>query len=223
MIENLLSSLSSCSVLSDIFPDNNVKLSFNVDGIPIYHSNNIQFWPILGRISNHVKFRPFAIGLFCGNSKLLPLNQYLDDFIQELLPLLEEGFYFKNVQYTVEIHSFICDAPARSYIKCVKSHGGYFSCDKCVEEGRYFERRVVLPGISARLRTDASFLRQDDSEHHTGASPLIKLNLGLVTCFPIDYMHAVCLGVMKKLLYSWIGGPLINRLFKKFYLKIYFF
>lgn len=34
----------------------------------------------------------------------------------------------------------------------------------------------------------------------------------MVTSFPIDYMHAVCLGVMKKLLNSWVGGSLSVRL-----------
>ncbi len=30
-------------------------------------------------------------------------------------------------------------------------------------------------------------------------------------CFPLDYMHLVCLGVVKKLL-SWVNGPPVVRL-----------
>nr|CAI5858644.1 unnamed protein product [Callosobruchus analis] len=34
----------------------------------------------------------------------------------------------------------------------------------------------------------------------------------MVTCFPIDYMHAVCLGVTRKLLNTWLSGKLSVRL-----------
>lgn len=51
-----------------------------------------------------------------------------------------------------------------------------------------------------------------DEDHHIGISPLLQLNICLVSNFPIDYMHAVCLGVMRKLLHCWIGGNLTVRL-----------
>lgn len=28
-----------------------------------------------------------------------------------------------------------------------------------------------------------------------------------ISCIPLDYCHAVCLGVMKKLIYLWVKGP----------------
>ena len=30
----------------------------------------------------------------------------------------------------------------------------------------------------------------------------------MVACFSLDYMHLVCLGIMRKLLWTWIRGPL---------------
>lgn len=62
------------------------------------------------------------------------------------------------------------------------------------------------------LRTDESFRSQADEDHHTGISPLLQLNIGLVTLFPIDYMHNVCLGVTQKLLNCWIHGNFKARL-----------
>ena len=126
--------------------------------------------------------------------------------------MLHEGFLFENKLYIVKVHSFICDAPARAYVKCTKSHGGYSSCDKCIETGEYVQNRVIYKSVLASRRTDLDFQLFTDEDHHTGVSPLTKLPIGLVTKFPIDYMHAVCLGVMKKLLNTWMSGNLKIRL-----------
>ena len=47
-----------------------------------------------------------------------------------------------------------------------------------------------------------------DEEHQHGATILRQLNSGLVSQFPLDYMHLVCLGVRKKMILLWIHGPL---------------
>lgn len=52
----------------------------------------------------------------------------------------------------------------------------------------------------------------DDEDHHKGESPLTDINIGMVSQIPIDYMHLVCLGVVKHLLLLWIKGPLPCRL-----------
>lgn len=66
--------------------------------------------------------------------------------------------------------------------------------------------------MGARKRTDNSFRAKVDEDHHVGTSPLISLNINMVNDFPIDYMHNVCLGVMRKLLNYWVGGNLNVRL-----------
>lgn len=183
-----------------------VELSFNVDGVPLVSSNNIQFWPISCLVKNF-ESKPFIVGLFCGTAKPKPLDEYLNNFVDELSDLLQNGFNFNNKIYIIKIHSFICDAPTRAYVKCIKSHGGYRACDKCTENGE-FHGRVTYPGTNARRRTDTSFLLQEDEEHHIGTSPLLKLEIGMISLFPIDYMHNVCLGVVRKMLYLWVR---INR------------
>lgn len=213
----LVCGLTRClKIQNSLDCENNIlKLSFNIDGIPLFKSSSLQFWPILCKISNRNNFSPFTVGIFCGVSKPSPLHSYLEDFLNDLTILLKEGFIFRNTVYSVEIENFICDAPARAYIKCIKSHGGYSSCDKCEEEGDYdyVGRTVILKGISAPLRTDSSFRSKRDPDHHLGESPLLKLpRLDVVSDFPIDYMHSVCLGVTRKLLHSWTSGSLHVRL-----------
>ena len=63
-------------------------------------------------------------------------------------------------------------------------------------------------------RTDTAFLLTLDEDHHNGElpSPLTKLNVNMVSQIPLDYMHLVCLGVMRKLATQWMRGPLGTRL-----------
>lgn len=188
-----------------------IEISFNVDGIPLFKSSNLSFWPILGLIKN-IKSKPFVVGIFCGTSKPVPLELFLEDFIKEMLELMNVGFEFNKKYYKIKIHSFICDAPAKAYIKCIKPHNGYASCDRCTEYGSYVNNRVILKCINKSERTHDSFISQIDEEHHIGVTPLIQLPINMIECFVIDYMHNVCLGVMRKLLNTWISGDLTVRL-----------
>lgn len=190
-----------------------LKLSFNIDGIPLYKSNRTQLWPILGLIKNF-RSDPFVISLFCGISKPKPLNIFLKKFIDELNELLHHGINVNGIHFKIEIHSFVCDAPARAYLKCTKYHSGFSSCDKCVEHGERYKNKVVFSGEIAQKRTNESFRNQTDDNHHNGLSPFLDLPIDIIKCFPIDYMHNICLGVVKKLLNTWIGpaGPVSVRL-----------
>lgn len=46
--------------------NDSVKLSVNIDGIPLHKSSNEQLWPILIKFSC---FRPALVALYCGNAK----------------------------------------------------------------------------------------------------------------------------------------------------------
>ncbi|GBN28195.1 hypothetical protein AVEN_129296-1 [Araneus ventricosus] len=49
-------------------------------------------------------------------------------------------------------------------------------------------------------------------EHIMNPSPLLDINVGLVSMFPLDYMHLVCLGVVRNLILAWYKGSLRIRL-----------
>ena len=48
-------------------------------------------------------------------------------------------------------------------------------------------------------------------EHHLQPSQLRQLPIGMVSQFPLDYMHLVCLGVLKRFIWLWMKGPLNNN------------
>lgn len=188
-----------------------INLSFNIDGLPIFNNSNKQVWPILGLIKNvNTISKPFPIGIFYGISKPQPIDIYLEDFVNELSQLIENGIVFNKKKYVITVHSFICDAPAKAFVKCIKGHAGYSSCDKCTEVGVYINGRMIFPNLTAPTRTDEGFRTKEDTDHHSGTSPLLQLNFDMIRCFPIDYMHCICLGIVKKLLISWISGNIYN-------------
>lgn len=192
-----------------------LKLQINIDGLPLFRSSQHQFWPILGMFKNDDDKEPFLIGIlepyYSGTSKPNNLHDCFSNFIQEYEELKTNTLSFDGKNVHLEIHSVICDAPARAFVKCVKSFSGYHGCDKCAQEGEW-RGKMTFPKTDAQLRTDTSFLNRTDEEHHKGLSPFVALNMGMVTQFPIDYMHLVCLGVTKRFLLLLMKGPLKCRL-----------
>lgn len=183
-----------------------LALQFNIDGIPLFKSSKTQFWPILGTIDCDKTRSPFIIGLFCGNSKPSSVWEYLRDFIAELRIVLREGIVRNGTRFKVVVSSFICDAPARAFVKHVKSHNGYYGCDKCSQTG-VWSNKMTYPETDAPLRTDDDFEKMKNEEHHLGNSlgPLTGV-VKMITQFPIDYMHTCCLGVTRRLIQMWMKG-----------------
>ena len=174
-----------------------VALQVNVDGLPLYKSSSAQLWPILGMVENYRDFElshdcgsPFVIGVFHGHSKPLELNKYLRDFVDEAKKLEAEGVILKGKKYEFRISAFVCDMPARAFIKSVTGHGGYGGCDRCTQHGKYINC-VTFPECDAPLRTDESFRATIDKHHHNKKqnSPLMELSIDMICDFPVDYMH----------------------------------
>jgi len=191
-----------------------ISLLFNVDGLPLYKSSGKQFWPILGKVHkpNIIPDSIFTVAIFYGSSKPKSVDEYLRDFIQELIHLRQVGITFRSQHVKIEIAGFSCDAPARSFLKCIKGHTGYFGCEKCTTRGKSIDGRLTYPETDAERRTGASFKNQTQEEHHKGVSALIALDIDLIAAFPLDYMHLLCLGVMRKLIINWMRGSLQLRL-----------
>jgi len=188
-----------------------MSLQLNIDGLPIFKSSSIQFWPILCRVVSPFVSEPFVVGLYCGSGKPVNISEYLHDLVSELKVLETGGLVVEGINFPVQVKvsCFICDAPARAYVKQVKLHNGYFGCDKCTQKGEW-HGKVTFPVLDAPLRTDVHFDELQQPEHHDGTSPLADTSLGMVTNFPHDFMHLVCLGVIRRLIWLWLKGPVVN-------------
>ncbi|XP_049332101.1 uncharacterized protein LOC125799437 isoform X1 [Astyanax mexicanus] len=183
-----------------------LKLQFNIDGLPLFRSSRTQLWPILCLADCDYSKSPFLVGLYCGVTKPASVFDYLADFVKDLTNVLEHGIDYNGKQLEVSVSAVVCDAPARAFVKNIKSHNGYSGCDKCMQVGKW-HNKMTYPETNARPRTDSNFCAMADEEHHLEGKlgPLTGI-VKMVSQFPLDYMHLCCLGVMRKLLLFWLKG-----------------
>lgn len=189
-------------------------LAINIDGLPLSKSTNSSFWPILCSIKSIevIMNEVFVVALYHGSEKPKPIDNFLRDFVNECVHLSNNGIFINSLRHSFRILMLVCDTPAKSFILSIKSHAGHFSCTKCDQEGDLFNN--VLCFIETERfckRTDISFRTIVQPEHHTGKSLLLDIpNFNIIDSVPIDYMHSLLLGGMKKLLchkrYGWIFG-----------------
>lgn len=179
--KSLVRILSTTENMDTLKDSTFISLQVNIDGLPLFKSSNIQFWPILARINNPLQSSPFIIGLFCGNHKPENIDEFLKDFVSEMKVIDEQGIEIEGLKKKlgVNIACFICDAPARSFVKQIKGHNSYYGCEKCKQKGSWMGR-IVFPSLNAPARTDDDFDTMVQEEHHNARSPLIDLGIKIL-------------------------------------------
>ena len=174
------------------------NILINIDGAQAYKSKNSSFWPILATVNDT---GPYIVCIWYGSGKPSSVDTYLEDFINEMKLLLKDGH--RNLE--VKLLAFICDAPARDFLKCIASYNSYNGCERCKVHGIY-NRGVRLLETNAPPRTNEEFALGQYVTHQHQVSPLVELGFPMMSGFILDSMHLVFLGVCKKLLVNWISG-----------------
>lgn len=191
-----------------------IKLLVNIDGLPIYAHSKQQLWPILIQVmTNDYYCLPFIVALYCGDSKPDSIDRFLDDFINESALLTEQGIVIDNIRFSVRIEAFVCDTPARAFIKCCKAHTAFYACERCEVRGKTMNQKRVYSNINMRRRTKQSFAEKHQPQHHTSdtTTPLLRIvDFDPVRGVVLDYMHLLCCGVMKSLLEKWLSKKKIK-------------
>lgn len=201
-LEKLSEEISSDETLKTL------HLSINIDGVPLFKSSGRCLYPILGSIPCSQQI--FLIGCYHGYKKPKDFNDFLKDFVDETIELITTGYNCRGKTYNIKIHKLICDAPAKAAVLNIMSHTGYYSCTKCTVKGANKLNRIYFTNTHATLRSDRDFLMQTQMEHHRGISLLTLIpHFGPISNVPLDYMHLICLGVMRKMLLLWLLEKLI--------------
>lgn len=183
-----------------------VELSCNVDGLPLFKSSGNTAWPILFAL-HLTPCIVFPSAITIGKSKPNDLD-FLRDTIEDLHSLLNDGLLYKERRLAISLRCIVADAPALAFIKNVKQYSGYFGCERCSQRGIWSGRKVIFSETqNFNLRTDVSFRNKEQMEHHLGETPFSSLPIDMVECFSKDYMHVICLGVVRRLILTWLRGP----------------
>lgn len=211
----LLKLIQDNDINSGNFKIDEINLSINFDGLPLTKSSNSQFWPILVKIDELKKVEPFPIGVYHGERKPDNCNIFLRNFVDEMKLLQKEGLHVGNRILPVKINKILCDAPAKSFVLCIKNFNAYHSCTKCWAERLFTKNRMTFPELHSKLRTNEEFYSKADEDFHKETSVLCELNIDFITSVPLDYMHLILLGITKRVLGFLIKGNHEVRLSKE--------
>nr|CAK26781.1 TPA: transposase domain-containing protein [Drosophila pseudoobscura] len=191
----------------------------NIDGLPLYKSSNAQLWPILIRLVN-VKNAPILpIGIFLGKSKPTCCDEFLRKFTCELQDLLQNGVELGNKLIKISIRAIVCDAPARAFISGTPGHTSSHGCSKCTQVARKLNGTLTFKTDCGILITDNDFTNRIYPEQHsqkylTKMTALESVNVKMVTQIPLDCMHLIDLGVMRKFLVRIITNKICVKIAK---------
>lgn len=125
---------------------------------------------------------------------------------------MDNGVTINNIKFEIFVTNFICEALVRAFLKSIKGHGGYYGYERCIKKCKWRKRRIIYLDYTSNLRTDESFTKRTQKKRHKEISPLVNIGIKMITMFPLDSMHLIYLGVMRKLLHKWTCGKLRTRL-----------
>lgn len=108
--------------LSNRAAPDTISLNINIDGLPIYKSSKCELWPILCNIYEIPEIKPIVIGIYCGYGKPSDIVAYFQPFVDEMKNILSGNITIHDSnqeerKIQVKIRCFICDSPARAFIK----------------------------------------------------------------------------------------------------------
>ena len=204
----LLHAVTSALKNAELF-SNEISVQICTDGVPVNKSSNNEFWPIMCKVltpSYDFVSSVFLIGLYIGPGKPRRVDIFLTPLINDLTEAYQAGIYVNGKIYSFSVHSIVCDAVARQFVKCIISHNGYFACERCLVKGEQ-ALGVKFVQTDCEARTDASFRHRNNFPHHKPGQESLFCNLpvDMIQDFPLDYMHLILLGVVKRLIKMWFG------------------
>lgn len=201
---------------------NILSLMINTDGISLKKSGVKSVWPlqiICNFLPPQIRYRKeniLCVAFFCDDHKP-DMLKFLEPFANDVETLQSDGFVFNQQFFSVAVTCAVLDLPAKATFQQLTQYNGYHACGYCFHAGEKLEKgiRYTCSAENIAARTNDGFLRAMDKiskgeseleDGVRGISPAVSFNnFDMVKSFGLDYLHNVCLGVMKTLLEFWLN------------------
>ena len=117
-------------------------------------------------------------------------------------------FWGSTIEYCkFNFFSFVFVAPGRQFLKPAKGHNRYWSCEQCKLQGLHELSYIVFHTIDCTPRVNDIFNNYGYTwKHQIQQSSLNDFGINWINRFLLDYIHLVCLGVVKRLILFWKEG-----------------
>ena len=195
------------------------EFSIYTDGISPFKKSDICLWPIY-IVFNKIPYKDryelanFCIlGIYFGRVKP-NMQKIFEIAFGKHLNSLNSYFIYKNIRFTFKFKFLICDKPAKSLVLNFQSSNAQYFCPICVStsitQHINSSKHTFIPieqFFNAEKRTEANFISLAYSATENGAPEfgvkgycfLTNINSFSITGSNyIDYMHSLCLGIVKK-------------------------
>ena len=202
------------------FSNNDLSLTWNTDGIPVFESSRFSIWPIQSSINElppHLRGKHVLLnGLWFGDKK-----PAMNTFLKPCANLENEGFIVNRDELCPrKVFAMVlsADSPARAIVKNCKQFNEEYGCDWCKFAGetitnvcpptRYYpykgspKKRIKRKQMQYALK---SITKNEPVKGVKGPSVIgILPTFDPVRGVAVDYMHCVCLGVMRQFVNMWM-------------------
>ena len=180
-----------------------LELIINIDRFSPFKSSVVTIWPILCKVYTESDiYKPFIVAVYSGSGKPKNCTIYLTRFVKELNVILKSGIEIENRHFRIKIKYFVCDSPARVFLKCIVGHTVFHACERWRVIGEKVNKVTVFLQTDATKKSDMSFKTFEDAQCHIGILPLSAIEpcVNMVSHFVLDPMPLVYLGCTKRLL-----------------------
>jgi len=166
--------------------ENDITLTINTDGAPVFKSSNMSLWPLLA-IINEAKRNKRNDVILCGlwAGKKPNMDHFLSPLLDEMKTLCQDGINWTKKDGTVVtsrvyVLNVLCDSVARPVVQKMTQFNGKYGCNYCYYEtpGKFFPNRVAKIRTHSTHEKDVMNLLSGNCATHKGVkglSPLSKL------------------------------------------------